>query len=60
MISKIWVMMHLTKMMKSLTFTENDGRKMIEDVFKASTYFYFEYLKNPKSNLPEFIEVSFF
>ena len=45
---------------KDLNFTENDGRKMIEDVFKASTYFYFEYLKNPKSNFPEFVEVSFF
>ena len=45
---------------KDLIFTENDGRKMIEDVFKASTYFYFEYLKNPKSNFPEFVEVSFF
>ena len=39
------------------TFTENDGRNMVRNVFKASTYFYFDYLDNPDRFKPKYKEV---
>ncbi len=42
------------------TFTENDGRNMVRNVFKASTYFYFDYLDNPDRFKPKYKEVPFF